>query len=222
MNPASNRSADDYNYQIIKAKPNPIKVTRDQQNAVLEAADNIRLVSEPKGMMHQIGCQEAHDIILCAVFVNSGKNIVLGSKDRSIYVYSTSNGANVAHLHGHQASVCSLGNFGEFLASGGDNGCGSLIIWSIAEWKSKNRVSLHSAALTCILDVLDGKHLATAGYDKKITLYNYKSSEIKLEINANKSPITSMVLCAQGSRLVTAGLDSILNCWSLIIQVPSP
>ena len=143
----------------------------------------------------------------------------MGSKDRTIYVYSTANGTLVARLQGHQASICSLANFGDFFASGGDNGCGSLIIWSPVEWKPLNRVSLHSAALTCIIDLLDGTHLLTAGYDKQIIVYNYRKNAVKFDVNTNKSPITSMGLCSQGRKLVTAGLDSTLIVWSIFIQV---
>ena len=66
-------------------------------------------------------------------------------------------------------------NFGSFFASGGDNGCGSLILWeTTGQFRLKNKVNLHSAALTCIVDILDGSHMATGGYDKKINIYNYK------------------------------------------------
>lgn len=69
-----------------------------------------------------------------------------------------------------------MANFGGFFASGGDNGCSSLILWDPATWKIKRKVNLHSAALTCIVDLLDGTHLATGGYDKKINVYNYRKS----------------------------------------------
>ena len=87
----------------------------------MENVDNIRLVSDLSTMVHQISSQEATDVILCTIFLNGGKNIAMGSKDRTIYIYSTANGALVARLQGHQASVCSLTNFGDFFASGGDN-----------------------------------------------------------------------------------------------------
>ena len=40
----------------------------------------------------------------------------------------------------------------------------------------KRKVSLHSSALACIVDLMDGSHLETGGYDKKIQIYNYKRS----------------------------------------------
>lgn len=77
-------------------------------------------------------------------------------------------------LSGHRASVCSLSNFNNFIASGGDNGCSSLILWDSQQWRLRKKMNFHSAALTCIVDLLDGTHLATGGYDKKIFVFNYK------------------------------------------------
>jgi hypothetical protein len=59
----------------------------------------------------------------------------------------------------------------------------------------KRKVNLHSAALTCIVDMLDGSHLATGGYDKKIQIYNYKKSEPIFEVNSCRSGVTSLIVC---------------------------
>jgi WD40 repeat protein len=67
--------------------------------------------------------------LLCTLFINQGKNIAVGSKDKNIYIFSIATGKLIQTLSGHRASVCVLANFGNFFASGGDNGCSSLIIW---------------------------------------------------------------------------------------------
>ena len=125
-------------------------------------------------LVSSIACISAQDILLCTLFVNNGKNVLIGCKDKNIYVYSTATGKYMQTLSAHRASVCSLSNFGSFFASGGDNGCGSLILWDSSQFKLKRKVNLHAAALTCIIDLLDGSHLATGGYDKKINIYNFK------------------------------------------------
>ena len=157
--------------------------------------------------------------MLCTLFANNGKNLVVGSKDRNIYIYSTSDGRLLQTLSGHRASVCSLSSFGNFFASGGDNGCGSLILWESATWKMKRKINLHTAALTCIVDFLDGCHLATGGYDKKIHIYNYKKSETSFEVNSCRSGVTSMIICEQSRKLISAGLDSTLTIWNIFTQV---
>lgn len=116
----------------------------------------------------------AQDILLCALFVNQGKNIAVGSKDKNIYIYSTVGGKLLQTLSAHRAGILCLANFSNFFASGGDNGCGSLILWESSTFKMKRKISIHTAALTCVVDLLDGSHLATGGYDKKINIYNYK------------------------------------------------
>lgn len=134
-------------------------------------------LSKATSATNLITCGFAQDILLCVLFANNCRNVLVGCKDKNIYVYSTAGGKYLQTLSAHRASVCSLSNFGSFFASGGDNGCGSLILWDTNQWKLKRKVNLHSAALTCIVDMLDGSHLATGGYDKKINIFNYKKSE---------------------------------------------
>ena len=43
----------------------------------------------------------------------------------------------------------------EFLASGGDVGCSSLILWDIRSLTIKCRMQIHAAAISGIVDLLD-------------------------------------------------------------------
>jgi WD40 repeat protein len=155
------------------------------------------------------------------VFINQGQHIAVGSRDRNIYIHEVSSGKFLHALSGHKASICSLFNFGNFFASGGDNGCGNLILWDPEQFRMKQRVALHLAALTCIADLTDGTHLATGGYDKKIQVFNYRRGEPAFEVNSCRSGVTCMVVCEQSKKLVSAGLDSTLTVWALSIKVPA-
>ena len=58
-------------------------------------------------------------------------------------------------MYGHKASVCCLMGHSEFLASGGDVGCSSLILWDIRSLTIKCRMQIHAAAISGIVDLLD-------------------------------------------------------------------
>jgi WD40 repeat protein len=84
------------------------------------------------------------------------KYIVSGGKDGLLNVVQHS-GSKVATLRGHEASVCSLALIEDegrtYLASGGDHGCSSVIIWDVDSWAIRTKLKYHSAAVTCIVDL---------------------------------------------------------------------
>lgn len=148
------------------------------------------------------------------------KYIATGSKDKTINIYSLE-GGKVATLRGHNASICCLSMIGnlngdKFLASGSDHGCSSLFLWDTKTWSIHSKVSCHSAAVTAIVDLQDGRHLVTGSYDKKINLFSHAKGKVVNSLNNNKTSVTSMVMTTDGSRLVSSGLDNSLSIWSII------
>ena len=122
---------------------------------------------------HELSTLEPQDALLCGVFLGKGY-FAVGSKDKNIYIYSISYKKLVSRLCGHKASVCCLMNHPEFLVSGGDVGCNSLILWDNKTWTVRSKIQTHSAAISGIVDLLDDQSLAVSSYDKKITIYNYR------------------------------------------------
>jgi len=155
---------------------------------------------------------------LCIYFV-SDKYIATGSKDTSISIYSL-DGKKVRSLRGHEASICCLAsvrnlNGDLFLASGSDHGCSSLILWDLRSWTISSKIQAHTAAVTGILDLEDGRHVATGSYDKKINIFNMVKNQIVMSLNNNKTSVTGMVMTVDKSRLVTSGLDKSVTVWNI-------
>ena len=69
--------------------------------------------------------------------------------------------------------------------------------------------------MTCIVDLQDGNHLATASYDKKINIFNYKRGVAILTAISKTAGIGCMILAGNKQRLVTAALDNSLAVWYL-------
>lgn len=121
--------------------------------------------------------------MLCCVFACNGKYLVTGGKDKLVRVYDVKSGKLTHILQGHTASICSMSSHNGFVSTGGDHGCGSVIIWDTKTWTIKNKITAHTAAVTCILDLNDGRNLVTGSYDKKINILDYRRSEIILNLS---------------------------------------
>jgi len=152
--------------------------------------------------------------LLCCVFACSGSVLVVGGKDAKLRVFETSTGNLLHTLSCHKASICSLCNHGSLVSSGGDNNCNSLVTWDVRSWSVRNKVQLHSAAVTCIVDLQDGVNLASAGYDRKINIFNHKRGVAILSAT-NKTGIGCMTLAGDRERLVTSALDNSIAVWYL-------
>lgn len=158
------------------------------------------------------------DAILCIFFV-SQKYVATGSKDKTINIYSF-DGSKVATLKGHNASICCLSmirnlNGDKYLASGSDHGCSSLILWDTRTWNIQSKIACHTAAVTAIVDLQDGRHLVTGSYDKKINLFSHAKGKLINSLSNNKTSVTSMVMTSDKSRLISAGLDNSLSIWTI-------
>lgn len=70
--------------------------------------------------------------------------------------------------------------------------------------------------MTGIVDLEDGRHIATGSYDKKIAIYSMVKNQIVLTLNNNKSSVTGMIINADKTRLITSGLDKTVSVWSII------
>lgn len=104
----------------------------------------------------------------------------------------------------------------DFLASGGDVGCNSLILWDLRTCTIKSRVQSHSAAISGIVDLYDDQSIAISSYDKKITVYNYRKNEIMFNLSANRTAVSCLAMDSVGKKLVSSGLDNHLSVWNII------
>jgi WD40 repeat protein len=159
---------------------------------------------------------EAEDMLLCCTML-SNRYVCIGSRDSNIYVY-TLEGFKVTKLVGHKSGICTLTelkyNDEEYLVSGGDLGCGCVIMWQLNDWKIKKRWVSHNAAVSSIVSLNDGDKFASSSYDKTIKVYSLGTEQVLMNIpNHTNSPVTLLCCNNRGNRLVSASLDNSLNIW---------
>jgi COMPASS component SWD3 len=162
-----------------------------------------------------VDAHQNSEAMLCGVFACEGRVIVVGGKDKVLRVYEVSTKKLLYVLAGHQANVCSLASHGQLVSSGGDHGCSSLIVWDCKSWSVRSKVQLHSAAVTCIVDLQDSSNLATASYDRKINIFSYRKGAVLLTVNSCKAGIACMALSSDKHRLISSALDNSIAVWRI-------
>lgn len=69
--------------------------------------------------------------------------------------------------------------------------------------------------MTAILDLRDDTHILSGSYDKKINIYNCEQGRFMYTLPANQTPVTGAIVTKNGSKVITCGLDKILNVWQV-------
>jgi WD40 repeat protein len=100
----------EHHEEVIQSTIREGKVSGSQQSLMLDWAEEVTLEESRKCRNFNITASQAGDSLLCGVFVEDGKCIAVGSKDKNIYVYESQTGKLIAKLQGHKASVCCLLN----------------------------------------------------------------------------------------------------------------
>lgn len=84
----------------------------------------------------------------------------------------------MSELVGHSAPVCCLYWDLQWLYSGGDVGCGSILIWDPRGWTVRTKLSYHSGAVTSIMVVPSTNFLLSSSLDKTIKIFDCDSCTI--------------------------------------------
>ena len=83
----------------------------------------------------------------------------------------------------------------EYLASGADHGCSKILIWNPNNWQVVQRYEQqHVAAVTTIVDLKDGCHFLSGGYDKRLNVYSFENSRLLFNLPANQTSVAGAII----------------------------
>lgn len=143
-----------------------------------------------------------------------------GTRNGSLIVMSL-NGKTIHTLSGHKSAICTLTLINDknrvILASGGDYGCSSILLWNTRSWEILGRLQHHSAAVTSILDIGDSQTIVSGSYDKKINVYNYQTPSLKFSL-PNKFSVFGMLLNSLKTKMIVGTIETGANgvsVWSI-------
>ena len=135
------------------------------------------------------------------------------ARTRTIRLWDTASGDELAKLEGHSAAVRSVAYSadGKRLASGGDDG--AMKIWAPATFHLLETLTGHSGSIEAVAFSPDGKTLATAGEDTSIKLWDVKSGKVRLTLAGHAKRVRCLAFSPRGETLASGGQDTVIKLW---------
>jgi hypothetical protein len=151
-----------------------------------------------------------------------GSRLFLVRDNVILEVYDTKSGGLIRKITAHNMGplyVTFTRNSDAFFTCGGD---GRVVLWDMAS--TRKLMEFRGNALrgaTCADLSPDGKRVATASQSGSWQLWDSSNGVQLLDVEASKRPLTSVVFCADGNRIITAGSDDQVRVWSATDQNPT-
>ena len=104
------------------------------------------------------------------------------------------------------------------MASGGDYGCSSVLLWDTVSWEIISQLQNHSAAVTSILDLGDSQTMVSGSYDKKVNVYNHRTGLFQYSLPNSKSSVFGLSINCDKTKLIVGVIDTDANgiaIWSI-------
>lgn len=189
-------------------------ISPSEQSLRVNKVENIGLVEEPVNI--QMPTSMGSKTGLCGIYINN--QIAMGLKDGLIQVVSC-DGHSIATLKEHKAGICALAvirtKAQNYLVSGSDVGCCKTVVWDPVTWQPKHIFVAHQAAVTGLVDLQDDGQFLSAGYDRKLNIYNLEQGRV-VQAALTDCPMTSILTNKTASKLVGCGLDKAIYVWQIV------
>src|SRR5262249_22861095 len=148
-----------------------------------------------------------------------------GSFDKTVRLWETATGKELAELKGHRAAVraVAFSPLGKVLAAaGGDR---SVYLWDVTDKSEKARLTGHTGAVRALAFAPGGKTLASASEDRTVRLWDMGQKEPKesavldghagMDFAPTYSPVFALAYSPKGAVLATGSVDGSLRLWNV-------
>ncbi len=141
------------------------------------------------------------------------------ARNRVVELKDTATGAVVRVLPTHPGKVHMLRFRRDrstlFAASGIAGRSGTTLEWCLAAAHAPARYEAHSDILYAAVPSPDGRRLATAGYDRRIVLWDTNTGQIERTMDGHHGAIFDLAFSSTGKVLASASADSTVKLWNV-------
>lgn len=109
----------------------------------------------------------------------------------------------------------------KILLTGGSESECSIIVWDLDDRKALKRLSGHKHQISCIVDLKDFSHVASASFDGRVAIWDIsKNFACKKLLECHSSPILNLHYNFSMDQLIAGYMDGTINVWSTQFNQP--
>jgi len=195
-----------------------LKILEDKRLLVIDSDTTIRYynLAELKLVSgFKVGIKHARYKTNMVSVCNNGEFLVTASEDtRESRLYNTITKKAIAKVDRHQGEISCVGvdPLGRYMFSCGDDGKTFAI--DTKSGKLVFTLPVHVDTVNDIAFSSNGNWVATASYDKKVSLFNLATMTTKAKLKAHASPIVKLLFLGH-EKLVSADKNSTVIVWDV-------
>lgn len=111
----------------------------------------------------------------------------------------------------------------KILLTGGSESECSIIVWDLESRKAMKRLSGHKHQISCIIDLKDYCHVASASFDSRVAIWDISNNFVcKKLLDCRSSPILSLHYNSSMNQLLAGYMDGTINVWKTDFKEESP
>lgn len=149
-----------------------------------------------------------------AVFSPDGLRVATGSSDRTVRLWNSATGQEVAGLglrHSGAVQGLSFARDGKRLVTAGDDH--EARVWNATTGKLLTKLIGHSGPVWSVAFSPDGLQVVTASDDGTIRLWNASDGKVTATLRSQSGAVFSAVFSPDGKRLITGSFDKTARVW---------
>ncbi|CAN8068520.1 unnamed protein product [Agarophyton chilense] len=153
--------------------------------------------------------------VRCVAFSADGTRVVSGSDDRTVRVWSVSNGRQLSVLSGHEHWVkcVTLSADGTRVASGSDDR--TVRVWSVRDGRQLGVLSGHEGWVRCVALSADGTHVASGSDDRTVRVWSVSNGRQLSVLCGHEGWVRCVAFSADGTRVASGSDDQTVRVWSV-------